>query len=674
MKTYIPITENSEYREVYDSYMQTVDNLNDIDFLYSSMLSNGQVFFKDSGIYGTVNGQSALRNTNIYIPREYIDNFRISDFVLYTRATNELITLDINCNLANYRDNKVHYLYVVLDHNGTYEVWDDMFQSDETKILFARFIISTTGDSKQFYMMLPFAGSADYIKGNQFYQVTDGLRVQVVNANTKRLTVSKAKIRFSAINFDDKASPDCIEIDHEGNALPIRYVYWDSNSNLPRVDWDSAQSYELKLNKIMNYSTGTMSSVANGSFSIQKFYYDVYTGCIVAMYGNTSYNTREGAILAIDSVMSYPLPDGIEYLIPIACIVMQNTSDPISDANFRIINLDYNEQEVLDSDTFTRQQAAEAVAKANQAESDVASLSSVLSTHTGNRANPHRVRVDQLLKSDGTAGPIDDSLTGISLAQILAQAGSSASGTYYPISGGTITGSTSIAGTLTVAGKTTLAATDTGALKVSGDISFDSENRNLGASNKRLGYLYAKNISASLTSYLAGIDTSGNITPTSNGNYYLGSTNNRWYAGYINNLYANGSVTGGTGAFTNLSASGTLSVTGNLTANGSTNTVNGKLVVNNGSSNDGLDVTGRIFARNNIQCNGALGVGGALTVSGNTTVSGSLTASGITCNGTLQMGNNQRINVNNGYVVIGSYSLRLGSSGSIPTTYGYGIW
>ena len=57
-------------------------------------------------------------------------------------------------------------------------------------------------------MMLPFAGSADYIKGNQFYQVTDGLRVQVVNNSTKELTLSDAKIRFSAINFDDNASPD----------------------------------------------------------------------------------------------------------------------------------------------------------------------------------------------------------------------------------------------------------------------------------------------------------------------------------------------------------------------------------------------------------------------------------------------------------------------------------
>ena len=88
--------------------------------------------------------------------------------------------------------------------------------------------------------MLPFAGSADYIKGNQFYQVTDGLRVEVVNANTKQLTLSNAKIRFSGINFDDTSSPDCLEIDFNGKAVPIRYAsIWDNADKVPRVDWDS---------------------------------------------------------------------------------------------------------------------------------------------------------------------------------------------------------------------------------------------------------------------------------------------------------------------------------------------------------------------------------------------------------------------------------------------------
>ena len=143
MKVYRQVPEDAEYREYYDSYRVTVDNLNDTDFLYKSMLTNGQVFFDADEVYGFVNNQAAIRGRNLTISKDYIDNFVIRDFKVFTRATNELLDININCNLKNYRDNKPHYLYIVLSHRGTYEVYDDMFQSDETKIVFARFIIDS---------------------------------------------------------------------------------------------------------------------------------------------------------------------------------------------------------------------------------------------------------------------------------------------------------------------------------------------------------------------------------------------------------------------------------------------------------------------------------------------------------------------------------------------------
>lgn len=544
MKVYKQIPEDAEYREMYDSYRRTVDNLNSTDFLYDSMLSNGQVFFKDDEVYGFVNGQPALRNRNLIIPKTYIDDFTITNFILYTRMTNELITLNINCNLADYRDNKMHYLYVVLDHNGTYEVHDDMFQSDENKIIFARFLIGTDGNSKQFYMMLPFAGSADYIKGNQFYQVTDGLRVNVVNNVTKQITVSKAKIRFSAINFDDKASPDCITIDHNGESVPIHYVYWDSEDNIPRVNWDSS-SYELDFDTIMNYETGRTSRVAEGNFSVQKFYYDVYNRCIVALYGNASFETREDAIYAIDSVMQYPLPDGIEYLIPIACIVMQNTTDPIDETNFRIVNLDYNEQEVLDSDTFTRQQAAEAVEKARQALANTETLSGLLANHTGNVNNPHKVRLDQLLRSDGEPGGIDDSFAedGLTVTSLIARATSAAGDVYYSKRGGTIEGSTTITQTLTVNGQTSIGGdlSITGNTSHTGHIYFSSDNsKNIGTSNVRPANIYSRNLNVSGSTSL-GSTTTGNLNPDTTGRSLGGTT--RWGSLYVGLINSNNGIT-----------------------------------------------------------------------------------------------------------------------------------
>ena len=565
MKQYKQVPEDAEYREYYDSYRLTVDNLNDTDYLYKTSLSNGQVFFEFDEVFGYVNNQAAVRNRNLTITSDYIDNFVIRDFRVFSRALNDIIYLDINCNLKDYRDGKPHYLYIVLSHRGKYEVYDDMFQSDETKLLFARFIIDTQGNSIQFYMMLPFAGSADYIKGNQFYQVTDGLRVKVVNNNTKQLTLSNAKIRFSGINFDDVSSPDCLVVDFEGSAVPIRYVKWDSSDGLPRVDWISDTVDKLNLTKIMNYSTGALSNVANGKYSIQKLYYDVYEKCIVAMYGNAIYNSREEAIYAIDSVMSYPLPDGIEYLIPIAVIVAENTSSAISNDNFRIVNLDYNEQEVLDSDTFTRQQAAEAIQKSNQAIQISNNISDVLDEHVGDRTNPHQVKLNQLYNSSGQLITLADDYANYSVSSILSAAQQQAANNFYAKTGGPISGDVSISRTLTVTGRTTLddLLTANGGMSLGGSISLKSNNSyDIGTSSIRLKKIYTNSIDATGNSSITGELTSCNIIPSVSVSYNLGSLDKRYNTVYTNSVNASGVISG-----SSASISGTLSA-GNTTING----------------------------------------------------------------------------------------------------------
>ena len=95
MKVYRQVPEDAEYREYYDSYRVTVNNLNDTDFLYKSMLTNGQVFFDADEVYGFVNNQSAIRGRNLTISKDYIDDFVIRDFKVFTRATNELLDINI---------------------------------------------------------------------------------------------------------------------------------------------------------------------------------------------------------------------------------------------------------------------------------------------------------------------------------------------------------------------------------------------------------------------------------------------------------------------------------------------------------------------------------------------------------------------------------------------------
>lgn len=561
MRYYRQVPEDAEYREYYDSYRVTVENLNSTDFLYKSMLSNGQVFFDADEVYGMVNNQAAIRGRNLTIAKEYIDNFVIRDFQVFTRSTNTLLNININCNLKDYRDGKPHYLYIVLSNKGKYEVHDDMFQSDETKLLFARFIIDRQGNSRQFYMMLPFAGSADYIKGNQFYQVTDGLRVEVLNNNTKQLTLTDAKVRFSGINFEDVSSPDCLEINFEGNAVPIRYCTWDNTDHVPRVDWNMEPLTSLNLTRVMNYETGATSAVAEGKYSIQKLYYDIYEKCIVALYGDAVYDSRIEAIYGIDSVMRYVLPDGIEYLIPIAAIIAENTEEPISDDNFRIVNLDYNEKEVLDSDTFTRQQSAESMFKSREAIQRVNELDAALSNHAGDRTNPHQVRLNQLYNSNNEPVVLADDYADWSVSSILSRAAVDAADIYYRkdggiISGNVIIGSENAAKNLTTFGNADIKGNTSlgGTLSLGGNITTNGAY-NVGTTSARLGIIYTTSLNASSDSTVSGTLTSRSIIPETTTSYNLGSDQKRFNGLYVKNIGASG----------NLAVSGTASIGGKLT-------------------------------------------------------------------------------------------------------------
>lgn len=561
MRYYRQVPEDAEYREYYDSYRVTVENLNSTDFLYKSMLSNGQVFFDADEVYGMVNNQAAIRGRNLTIAKEYIDNFVIRDFQVFTRSTNTLLNININCNLKDYRDGKPHYLYIVLSNKGKYEVHDDMFQSDETKLLFARFIIDRQGNSRQFYMMLPFAGSADYIKGNQFYQVTDGLRVEVLNNNTKQLTLTDAKVRFSGINFEDVSSPDCLEINFEGNAVPIRYCTWDNTDHVPRVDWNMEPLTSLNLTRVMNYETGATSAVAEGKYSIQKLYYDIYEKCIVALYGDAVYDSRIEAIYGIDSVMRYVLPDGIEYLIPIAAIIAENTEEPISDDNFRIVNLDYNEKEVLDSDTFTRQQSAESMFKSREAIQRVNELDAALSNHAGDRTNPHQVRLNQLYNSNNEPIVLADDYANWSVSSILSRAAVDAADIYYRkdggiISGNVIIGSENAAKNLTTFGNADIKGNTSlgGTLSLGGNITTNGAY-NVGTTSARLGIIYTTSLNASSDSTVSGTLTSRSIIPETTTSYNLGSDQKRFNGLYVKNIGASG----------NLAVSGTASIGGKLT-------------------------------------------------------------------------------------------------------------
>lgn len=550
MRTYEQVPEDAEYREYYDSYRKTVNNLNEEDFLFKSNLSNGQLYFDTDGRYGLINGHPARRNRNLNtcITANNINNTSLQDFIIYDRRTNDFYSLNINVNFSQYWDNKPHYLYVGMTHGGTWEIHDDMFQSDERLILFARFYITTSGVCKQFFMMLPFAGSADYLKGNQFYQVTEGLRVTAV-PTTKQLMVSKAKIRYSAINFDDFSSPDCLTIDNGNNVLNIRYLRWDSTDGVPRVPWNNDESITTYLDttKIMSYhgeSAGQVSDLPTDHFSLQKVYYDIYTNTLCILYGEHDYETRIDAIYGIDSILNYPLPDGMEYLIPVAVLIISNTLDDLDDTNFRIVNLDYNEKEVLDSDTFTRQQSAEAMFKSREALEISRNTQASLTSHLADKANPHQVKLNQLLTSTGEAAELgDDFQTYNTVQKIHNRTMQAVAGLYLPLAGGTITGNLTVNQVLTVASTSNLKATNIdGKLTMTGNIEPSANlTYNLGSSAVKFNNIYVGTTNTgtlnSGAATLTGLLTSRNLVPNATNLYDIGENLKRYatlYAGKAN--------------------------------------------------------------------------------------------------------------------------------------------
>lgn len=395
MNTFKPLNEQSTWEDAYNNINNLNNSLSGTDFLYKSELGNGQLF-KEDGTTGYVNEQEAKRMKNITITKDYSSSFKITNFVFYNRLENKLINVDIDCNLYNYRDNRPHFLYIVLSDKGKYEVYDDIYQSDNTRVLFARFILDSEGNAIQFYVIAPFAGSPDYIKGNQYYEVSEGFNLIYFDKDSKQFTVSNSKIRFSGINFDDQSSPDVLHIVQGDINTKFRYITWDTVNEIPIVDWKSELVDTPIINKTMDYSTGALGDIPENYFSNQKIYYDIYSKVFIAMYGKSYYETMEEAVSSMEEILSYPKPDGIDYLLPIAVLTIKNTSEAYNNDNIRIVGLKFDENELFDSNDLARQQSLEAVMKAEQAIDKAEQANTNLSNHIGNKSNPHSVTASQV--------------------------------------------------------------------------------------------------------------------------------------------------------------------------------------------------------------------------------------------------------------------------------------
>lgn len=412
MKEYTILDQDCEWRELYEAVNETNTNLNDTDKLYMSSMSNGQIYTNSNDKY-YVNNQEATRGTNIVIAKEDIGNFRIYGFKIYYRKLNKIYNIDIDVNLDDYKDNRVHFLYIVLTgEHGAFEIKDSVLENTETSMLFARFVIATDGTAKQFYVICPFAGSPDYIKGNTFYQVSNGFNLEVVSETLKTFTIQDSEIQFSGINFENYMSPDVLPV-RATTSLTFRYVEYDDGEYI--TNWDSVIQTPIK-NKIINYTSGVETTVDENKFTIQKVYYDYLTKVFVALKGNAQYDTMKDATTNINTIFNYPLPDGIRYMLPIAAIIIKNSDEQYSDETLKIVGLKYDENELFDANEIAIEQSEKAIEIVNQFVSQQTSINEGLrgdlDDHTNATINAttrvHGVKLAST--SEATTGTSNDTL------------------------------------------------------------------------------------------------------------------------------------------------------------------------------------------------------------------------------------------------------------------------
>lgn len=290
----------------------------------------------DTGVFRTgvekVNSMSIGPHNNLQFPLSTIGEIRFEGFLFYFKSLHKIVTDVLSVDLSEYKDSKLHLLYLKPDH--TFEVLNSRYEGNDDYLLVARFVIKSDG-VVQFYVTTRNAGTNPFDKSGVTYEVLDGLVPSAVEGNT--ITVSDGTIKFSGINILSETDTDILSDTFDGAVVPLRYI-----TTLNQVDWTESASNGIDTNHILNYETHTLSTVPAGKYMCQKAYYDYNTKSLVIQFGSVIYNTYNEA-LAGASNFKYDDPDWKGLYIPIAVFVIKaGESDLTNPDNFHVISITDN--------------------------------------------------------------------------------------------------------------------------------------------------------------------------------------------------------------------------------------------------------------------------------------------------------------------------------------------
>lgn len=374
----------------------------------------------DTGVFRTgeerINEMSVGPHVNVQLPYSKVNDIIFTGFVFYFKSLHKVITEVPSLSLAAYKDSKMHLLY--LTPNKEFVVLDDKYTGDEDYLLLARFLI-TNSEIVQFYLMTRNAGTNPFDKNGVSYEVIKGLVPEAKSGLT--LTLSDGVIKYSGINILSETDTDILNEVFENAVINLRYIETDNI-----VDWTQAGVSDIITNKILDYSTGVLSDVEDGSYVCQKVYYDYPTKSFVVQYGSVVYDSYNEA-LAGASNFKYDEPDYEGAYIPVAVLVIKaGATDLTVEGDFKVISITDNSNlsaatavdptaQALANSALAQAQSAQTTANSGVSKADAAQTTAnegvsaaanaqttadgaatSIDTHLKDKNNPHNITKSQV--------------------------------------------------------------------------------------------------------------------------------------------------------------------------------------------------------------------------------------------------------------------------------------
>ena len=331
----------------------------------------------DTGVFRTgeekVNGWVVGPHNNLTFPLSKINNIVFTGFVFYFKSLHKVFTEVPALDLTGYNDGKLHLIY--LTSELTYVILDEKYSGIDDYLYVGRFVINSEG-FVQFYVMTRNAGTNPFDKNGVHYEVIDGL--MTTKKGGLKLSLTNGVLKYSGINIRSEVDTDILTEEFNNEIIPIRYVTKDNT-----VDWTSASVEDVITNKILNYTTTTMSDVEAGKYSVQKVYYDYPTKSFIIQYGDTVFNTSNQA-LSRPATINYEEPDLDGMYVPLALMVIKSgvTALDGDEKNCKIIYIANNsklggttavdpEAQEIANEALRQAQAAQASANEAQSTADI---------------------------------------------------------------------------------------------------------------------------------------------------------------------------------------------------------------------------------------------------------------------------------------------------------------